>query len=92
MTEKNKWSNVRKGYKDTKINKSKFKDVNDEEIKNKNIYDILDSSDTYLEIENKKENKVENKVEYKVETIYTDSEKGKIILNSYPILSDVLTK
>ena len=89
MTDKNKWSNVRKGYKDTKIIQSKFKDVKDEEIKNKNIYDILDSSDTYLEIEDTKK---ENKVETKVETIYTDFEKGKIILNSYPILSDLSTK
>jgi hypothetical protein len=81
MTEKNKWSNVSKGYKNknknknTKINQLKIKDE-----ENKNIYNILDSSDTYLEIENK------------VETIYTDYEKGKIILNSYPILSVLSTK
>jgi deoxyhypusine synthase len=87
MTEKNKWSNVSKGYKNknknknTKINQLKIKDE-----ENKNIYNILDSSDTYLEIENKVE------TIYTDYDIYTDYEKGKIILNSYPILSDLSTK
>ena len=70
MTEKKKLNGR---YKDTKI-KYFVRPTN------KNIYDILDSCGTNLEIETKI---IEIKI---IETIYTNFEKGKKILNSYPML------